>query len=229
MINAREEIKGVSWLDQAHLLKTPKHIKVTFTGCSYHEPLKANRPRQVHGKDIISAKLNSHDVEADGIFTSDINEPIAVRTADCLPLLLFSQNRDFILAVHAGWKGFVKGILETSTQISKLHDVLPSDLKLIIGPTIGPQAFEVGPEVVTEFKSILDDGQQALVISKGINDRWHIDLQLAAVSQFVKMGISPDSIQVLRICTKSNLNYHSYRREGPGCGHNYSVIERISL
>jgi YfiH family protein len=221
------KLTEVSWLNHPEDLILPDSVRVTFTGTNCLHPPAASRPHQVHGDKIISASENMPGIEADGVYSSNVNEPIAVRTADCLPLLFYSQHFRFVLAVHAGWKGFVKGILDASLKTANAHGLTPEDLKLIIGPAIGLDAFEVGPEVADQFKEILNEGQQNLSMRKGINDRWHIDLQIAAVSQFVKLGVLPKSIQVLKICTKSNLNYHSFRREGQGCGHNFSVIERL--
>lgn len=223
----RSKLTEVTWLDTPRNIILPESVKVTFTGTNCLQPPIANYPHQVHGDKIIPVSINKPGNEADGIYSTNANEPIAVRTADCLPLLFFSEHSKFILAVHAGWKGFVKGILEASLRTANAHGLTPGDLKLIIGPAIGLVAFEVGPEVADQFKEILSEEQQNISLRKGMNDRWHFDLQTAAASQFVKLGVRPKSIQVLKICTKSNPSYHSFRREGQGCGHNYSVIERL--
>jgi copper oxidase (laccase) domain-containing protein len=79
-----------------------------------------------------------------------------------------------------------------------------------------------------------------LAVAKGRNDRWHIDLQLAAAIQLHLAGVKPENIEVIRSCTRTDVQlknqqvqtskaftWHSYRREGQGCGSNWSWIKPL--
>lgn len=220
-----DTLDSITWLTESNSVVTPSAIKITVLGLGAGSPGSALIPKQIHGASILSTEDASLGKEGDAIFTTQKRVAIGVRTADCLPLLFFSNRSDFIMAVHAGWKGFTKGIIYEGIQAGKSLGILPSELSVFVGPAIGREAFEVGPEVVKAFQAQLPPEALYLSLSKGSLDRWHIDLQVAAALELARHGIPPTSIQVHRVCTKSSLEFHSKRREQSGFGHNYAIIE----
>jgi len=207
------------------------------------DEIKPHHVKQVHGRcvgeaseqDIFTANPR---IEADGIFSTK-NDVLAVKTADCLPVLVASDKFSIVMAIHAGWRGLTAGILLEGLKIAQIH-TQTANLKFIIGPAISREAFEVGPEVVEALgkKSCgLPELFLAFAVSKGKKDRWHVDLQVAAALQLIAAGVRPQNIEVMRCCTKSDMaeapegtlndrefSWHSYRRDGKSCGSNWAWI-----
>lgn len=210
-------------------------IQAGFSGVEQGEPPGYHYPRQVHGKLIIeqgsatqtAAVLapGSSRTEADGLYSCQPDTKIAVQTADCLPLL-FSHPR-CVMAVHAGWKGLAAGIIMEAAACLRRLNIAPSEVQVVLGPAISQAAFEVGPELVKLFDDYFKGFEpQGLswILTKGKNDRWHIDLAMAACITLQAMGFAASQVFCYRVCTKSNLNWHSYRRDGHKAGRNWSWI-----
>ena len=244
-------LKQVRWSPSSRtsVLLHNKGIIHGFNGLSDHHPpesLVPHYPKQIHGTKILPVDPGNRfsapqRPDGDGIYTNKPGpEVLAIRTADCLPVLLASPTHNFATAIHAGWRGFTAGILHNAVDLSTQHGALQNTI-FAIGPAISRDIFEVGPEVVDAILSPtcgLSETAQALVISKGRTDRWHVDLQLAAVCQLLARGIAPTNIEVIRACTYLDTDtttqqkiWNSYRRDGGGCASNWSWIriKEISL
>lgn len=188
-------------------------------------------PRQVHGTELVDANRmkSSRALDADAIFTSQ-NHLIGVETADCLPVLIGSRDGSIVMAVHAGWRGMSQGILLRSVVALK-RSIQPENILVGLGPCIGPASFEVGPEVVQEFKDgPLDFSEAELmsILTKGKNDRWYMDLSVAACITLAKNGIPARNVGVVRSCTFANPTFwHSFRRDGKKAGRNLAWIRRL--
>lgn len=185
--------------------------------------------KQVHGTTIVEAKPNrvNASTDADGLWTKEAGLTIAVRTADCLPVLFRDKDNTMVMAVHAGWRGLTSGILANAISIFAAQGINPLLLTVAIGPAIGRAQYEVGPEVVTslfEGAINLSNFAAALCITKGKGDRWYLDLQTAALISLIQNGVAPKHIDVVQTCTWSNDSFFSYRREGKGVGSNISWI-----
>ena len=101
---------------------------------------------QVHGADVV--EVDSPGVfTADGMVTTTPRLPIAVRTADCVGVVLHGEG--VVGVAHAGWRGAAAGILEGVVEVMRSHAAAP--VRAVVGPFIGPCCFEVGPEVVAAF------------------------------------------------------------------------------
>ena len=205
-----------------------------FTGKG-HDGKQFHYPRQVHGTDIVVADVaNKHTAkvrpEADGIFTTQPEVTIAVRTADCLPVLAVSGN--LVIAIHAGWRGLCAGILTRSMQVALRQAGSPyTDAEhslWAIGPAIGHASYEVGPELVVALSSCelsLSAEQIALCLTKGEADRWFLDLQTAAVCNLLNLGVLPQHIDVIRLCTyTAHESFYSYRFTQKHSGSNWSFV-----
>ncbi|MCR4994679.1 MAG: peptidoglycan editing factor PgeF [Bacteroidales bacterium] len=114
-------------------------------------------PRQVHGTAIAEVTASNLDAPFDGIdalVTTLPNTCIGVSTADCVPLLFHDPASGAIAAVHAGWRGTVARIASHTLLYMTAHfGTNPADLRVHIGPSIGPDAFEVGDEVYAAFSA----------------------------------------------------------------------------
>ena len=139
-------------------------------------------PQQVHGIEVICVDQESPVIAADAVVTDQLHCPIGIMTADCLPVLFASQ--DLIGAAHAGWRGLVAGVLEQTLQ--EFPD--PAKVRVWLGPCIGRDAFEVGPEVVDAFVSKNADwGRYFKSVSD--SDRSMADLQGIACDLLENLGV----------------------------------------
>lgn len=111
---------------------------------------------QTHSSEVKIIKSNEPGnysaLDADGIVCNEPKVGLAVMTADCLPLLLCDPINKVVGAVHCGWKGILKGIIEVA--ITKMQELGASreHIKAYLGPAIGSQSFEVGQEVKELFE-----------------------------------------------------------------------------
>lgn len=111
---------------------------------------------QVHGSGVLEIRRDTpHDLQADACWTRQPGLACTVMVADCLPVLLCDEHGDWVAAAHAGWRGLAgtggHGVLEALWQQLLTQGADPRRTQAWLGPCIGPQAFEVGPEVRQAF------------------------------------------------------------------------------
>ncbi|OED41266.1 multi-copper polyphenol oxidoreductase [Endozoicomonas sp. (ex Bugula neritina AB1)] len=174
--------------------------------------------KQIHGVDVVHSRLNGQEQEADACFSTEAGVASAVLTADCLPVLFCNQKGTVVGAAHAGWKGMVSGVLEATVRAMQ---VPATEIMAWMGPAIGPDNFEVGPEVREQFLNILPEAEQAF--KPGVRDRWFGNLYLLARLRLQKLGIT--GIYGGDFCTIDQSDkFFSYRRDGKQSGRMASVI-----
>lgn len=177
---------------------------------SYH----VIQPHQKHsdGIAIIDSPLTTReDLEGiDALITSLREVAIGVRSADCVPILLYDPIQKVVAAIHSGWRGT---ILRISQKVIKkmeaeFHTEV-SDIKAVICPSIGPDAFQVGPEVVAAFEN-MSFPMSRIYSMRGENidgdlaTGHHIDLWEANRWLLEQSGIPTSQIYVSGICTYQN-------------------------
>ncbi len=140
---------------------------------------------QVHGIRIVAAGDCSPGCEADGSFTERPGEVCVVLTADCLPLLLCDQAGRRVAAVHAGWRGLCAGVIESAVTALGGEG---GEVLAWLGPAIGPEAFEVGPEVREAFLARDPDATSAF--RPGVADRWFANLYELARRRLAAAGVA---------------------------------------
>lgn len=186
-------------------------------------------PHQIHDDKILIIddnffNLSFHErkdtlVGKDAIITSLKQIYIAVTTADCVPVLLFSPEKKVIGAVHAGWRGTVKRILQKTVSLMIDHyNCNPMRIYAAIGPSIGVNAFEVGNEVYEAFQR---EGFYMPSISfvHPETAKYHIDLWEANRQQLIHCGIPGNQIEISGLCTYSQPErFFSARRLGIASG-----------
>lgn len=158
----------------------------------------------------------------DAIMTQECNLCIGVSTADCIPVLLYDAKHNAIAAVHAGWRGTVKRIVEHTIQhMQQVFSTQPADLHAVIGPGISLNAFEVGDEVYEAFRAA-DFEMEAIARHEG---KWHIDLHACNRLQLLHAGLQNANIQMTNVCTYTHFNdYFSARRLGLNSGRIFTGI-----
>ena len=183
--------------------------------------------RQVHGHAVSRPAMRLQ--EADAVVVDDPGAVAAVRTADCVPILLATRDGHAVAAVHAGWRGLdptagpgviaaaVAGLIDTA---GLRMDHPRRGLRAAVGPCIAGRRYEVGPEVADRFRP-----HHPAAIDDTRGDRPRLDCRAVAVDQLVAAGLEPDRIDVFAGCTFDDAEgFYSYRREGPGVGHQAALI-----
>ncbi|MCR5326736.1 MAG: peptidoglycan editing factor PgeF [Bacteroidales bacterium] len=170
----------------------------------------------------------------DGLVTNIPGVAIGVRTADCIPVLLYDPVRHAVAAVHAGWKGTVKRIVQKAVyQMEHNFGTKAEDIRAVIGPGIGPDSFQVGVEVVELFKSQsfpLDDIWSFRGTSQeGMTGGHHIDLFKANRWLLEQTGVPGESIHTAGIDTYTDPTLFSARREGVETGRIISSIKLLGF
>ena len=200
-------------------------------------PYPVIQGHQVHGSKIAiidRPDLTREELEGYDAFVTDLpGVAIGVRTADCVPILLYDPVHRAIAAVHSGWKGTVLKISKsTISLLGERFGSRPADLQAVIGPAIGPKSFQVGEEVAEKFR---DAGfpMETIWTFEGPGDGTpmsgghHIDLFQANRWILETCGLLPKSIRVHPIDTYRDPTFFSARREGVQCGRNVNAIRMI--
>ena len=162
---------------------------------------------QVHGNNLET--IFSHSSlpidETDSLFSSTSNIALGVLTADCLPIALSKNDGSEFAMLHAGWKGLLSGVIEsTLTSFTKSC----SDVSAWIGPSISQKNYEVGNDLYESFID-KDDGSESNFIEKGY-DKWLFSLHGEAKRILGKYDINAD---VSSECTFESESLFSYRRD----------------
>jgi len=193
---------------------------------------------QVHGKNVLIIDKPVKDIpgisktSADAIITNQYGIAIGILTADCVPILLADPVKRLISAVHAGWRGTAKRIVQKTIEIMINH--FDSDKKAIlaaIGPSIGQCCYEVDGVVAREFR---DNNQyitplSPLVVVKskgsGENVEWRLDLKRANLNQLLQSGLLEQNVSIEDICTSCrNDLFFSYRADNKKTGRQLNFI-----
>ncbi|HEX4125546.1 MAG TPA: peptidoglycan editing factor PgeF [Tepidisphaeraceae bacterium] len=181
---------------------------------------------QVHGSAVADARAHASfecGQYADAIVSDDPGRVVTVRTADCVPILLADRTGRAVAAVHAGWRGIIAGtLLAAIARVSEHFDVASGNLLAAIGPCIGPEAFEVGPEVLAEFATAF--GADA-PIRAAANGKGFVDLCAAVFRQLKSAGVPADCIDGGDHCTVRDVEeFFSHRRDAGRTGRMAAAI-----
>ena len=165
--------------------------------------------RQVHGTVAVDAGQGSKMDEADAAWTRQPDCVCVVMTADCLPVLFCDRSGSVVAAAHAGWRGLLAGVLESTVVAT---GVAPGELLAWLGPAIGPRRFEVGDEVRTAFVARDADADNCFRPG-GSSGKWLCDLPSLARRRLAACGVA--DVTGSDECTVDDPErYFSFRRDG---------------
>ncbi len=179
---------------------------------------------QVHGRAVVqvdaaSLSERSRVLEGDALATIARDVACAVRTADCVPVLLADKRSGAVAAAHAGWRGAVQGIV--SATVSVLRELAGDRAEILaaIGPHISLAAFEVSPEVAAE---ILAASLDPRIVDRS-RPKPHVDLRRMLHAELRHAGVQ--QIDDVHGCTLSEPErFFSYRLGGKASGRHLSAI-----
>lgn len=203
------------------------HFTTTRNGTPAQVPENIYVPNQTHSSHIaiVTAETDAATLEdTDALITNLPGICIAVKTADCVPVLLYDSVRQAVAAIHAGWKGTAQQIVvKTVEKMADAFDSDPQDILAFIGPAISMDAYEVGEEVSSVFQDMKSVPETA--IKRYPSGKNHINLPFINSCQLIGAGLSANNIDISDLCTYSHPElFFSARRDGMGTGRMLSGI-----
>jgi polyphenol oxidase len=189
--------------------------------------------KQVHGTDalVVDRPLIESDQFLggwDALVTDQPGVTVAVRTADCVPVLVHDSRRRVVAAIHSGWRGAVAGIVsKTLTLMANRFGSTRSDLRVSIGPSAGPCCYEVDDPVLDQLRMGVPNWESVVCDYEGHKAR--LDLKALIRRQVEGEGVSARSVSSVNLCTICHDQlFYSYRREGRINGTMVSGITLVS-
>ena len=176
---------------------------------------------QIHSnivKYVTESDIGTVIPECDGIVTDRVNVPLSVKTADCVPLLMYDDT--VIASVHAGWRGTISLIAVNALDMMVKYGALRENIKVAVGPSICCEHYEIQQDFYNAVESSLGTEFCDMFIRNSHADVKGMNLKLLADN-----GIKAENITVSPDCTWCNIDkYHSYRGSGGVRDVNRSVI-----
>ncbi|RLL51020.1 peptidoglycan editing factor PgeF [Mariprofundus sp. EBB-1] len=158
-----------------------------------------------------------HSTEADILLSSQHNTPLAIRTADCLPILLADPATGITAAVHAGWRGTASNVVQHAVQAMLNRGASSAHILASLGPCIGSCCFNIGADVATALKNSVIGAESF------VND--HADLRQINRLQILDSGLSEGNIECINACTACDkAQFFSFRRDAGVTGRHIAVV-----
>jgi YfiH family protein len=183
---------------------------------------------QVHSDAVrFIGKAPQKIMKGDAMITELPSLLLIIRTADCLPLLIVDESRLAISAVHCGWRGTSRRLVERVVQSMKDRcGCRPSRLLVAIGPCIGQECYEVGEDV---FQSFRKEGLPLDFFQAHPRRRkkYLFDLRRANLDQLMKQGVKPENVFSVDLCTHCEQSLPSFRRDKDKAGRMLSFIGKL--
>jgi YfiH family protein len=200
-----------------HVGDRPENVQANRASLLSRVPAVPCWLNQVHGSAVVDADQARGIPEADAAVARQAGTVCAIMTADCLPVLLCDRQGRVVGAAHGGWRSLAGGILENTVAAMQ---VAPGELMAWLGPAIGPDAFQVGPEVRDIFRQH-DPAADSAFKADG-SGKYLADIYRLARQRLQALGVK--DIYGGNCCTVSQSDrFFSYRRDGV-CGRMATLI-----
>jgi hypothetical protein len=186
--------------------------------------------KQVHSTDFHSAEaaVGQHGLSGDGWsgFLGSVQPwAAAVKTADCIPVIIWDPKLRYAAVLHCGRKGTIDGLLPKAIKSFSQIGSKPESIEMAIGPGVSGECYEIGEELASELSDhakrypglFLD----YLELREG---RYFLDLKSMLVKQALRQGLSPKNVLVSDICTICSPEFHSYRRDKESAGRQIALV-----
>ncbi len=210
-------------MQRLHYYISAPEIEVFSTMKGAELPYPVIQPHQTHQDKIVvvdDPTLTREDLEGvDALVTTLKGVAIGVRSADCVPVLLYDPVHEVIAAVHSGWRGTVQWIVSKTIQLLRdRFSTNPANLQAVIGPCICKDCFQVGEEVVQAFREAhfpehIFSHRAPGSMANSMHEGHHIDLVEANAWLLSSHGVPQENILRSGICTYEDERFPSARRE----------------
>ncbi len=171
---------------------------------------------QVHSADVVVANAPHHsappEFKADAILTDNPQVTLFMRFADCVPVFLHDPKRNVIGVVHAGWLGTVRKVAEAAVRMMHaVYGTRPNDVLAAIGPSIGPDHYEVGPDVVAHVRHAFGKKQAEQILLPNTS---HVHFDLWAANRLTLQRAGVEQIELSSLCTACHpQDWYSHRAQ----------------
>ena len=193
-------------------------------------PFHVIQPHQVHSDGIAVITDSTIDRDClmgvDALVTNLVDCPIGVRTADCVPILVYDCVNRAVAAIHSGWRGTVKRIVQkVIREMNTQYGTCPQDIRTVIGPSIGPESFVVHGDVIEAF--IHSGFPIDKMARQNKEDSYLVNLWEANKYLLEEIGVKGDNIQLSGICSYTHHDeFYSARYEHDNkCRRTINVIK----
>tara|TARA_B110000014_G_scaffold217075_1_gene171503 strand:+ start:10764 stop:11486 length:723 start_codon:yes stop_codon:yes gene_type:complete len=162
---------------------------------------------QIHGNEALEVSRSDLNkfLNADAIYTQSKKLALAVSSADCLPIILASNDASEIAAIHVGWRGLANGVIDSTLKLFKNKH---SELSAWFAPCISIENFEVSKDVLEQFNN---KNLDKFFFPLKAKDKWKFDLRNAALKVMQRKGVK---VNQSNLCTYTEDNlFYSYRRD----------------
>ena len=211
----------------AVISKRDRNYAIKSNRVKFIESLKINSetiifPQQVHSNNVKIIDKVKFYKETDGLLSLSDSLGIGILVADCVPVFLYGIKSNHCALIHSGWKGSAN--LITTNAINKVIDLgnFPSEIKAVLGPSIGKCCFEIGSDVAQYFS------KENLSSEKG--SKFKLDLKNEIFSELINLGLAMKNIYLDTHCTFCDKEkFFSYRREGIDSGRMVAIMKVKTL
>ena len=186
--------------------------------------------KQTHSDLVVhSPTLGTEPVEADAHFTRSRRVALCVRTADCMPVLIFDPSSRMVAAIHAGWRGVENEIVRKTCQRLVTEGASLTRARAWIGPHIGAESFEVGADVGRSLEKRFEavrgfSSENTSLRPHADPEKVRVDLLAIVRAQLASSGIERERVLVIPTDTVQSLAHESYRRDKSASGRQISFI-----
>lgn len=194
---------------------------------------------QVHGnqvyhvtkKDLGKGSIYPPISDADGLITHENDIALLSFYADCVPIYIWDSHKGIISVAHAGWKGTTLDIGGKMVEnFCKNFNSNVGDIQTVIGPSICKTCYQVGPDVVEQFKISFDEKELKQFAIEQAKDQYQLDLWKANEQLLLRRGILPHNLTIMGLCTSCNPNlFFSHRRDHGKTGRMAAVIMQTKV
>lgn len=178
-----------------------------------YDPDQLQVTKHVHGTNVWRVgEPVPEPPEFDGLVSDQPGPVLGAFAADCVPIVFAEPSARVCGAAHAGWRGTVAGVAERVVERMVALGARAAEIRVALGPSIGPCCFEVGPEVVAEFRARMGDAPGLVVAGPR---KEHIDLRVALTWSLAQVGVVAAHVDAAPPCTRCHPDrFFSYRRDG---------------
>jgi len=186
-------------------------------------PSPPHQAIQAHKTELLwcQGEGEMHQQQADILITEQPGASVAVRVADCLPILLAEPESGIVAAVHAGWRGTAAGVVKIAIQAMSAHGAKSQNILAALGPCIGPCCFAIGADTAGALAGSAAGASDFIACTSGR----YADLLEINRLQLLEAGLKHSHIELNRACTAcEDERFFSFRRDGKRAGRQLAVV-----
>ena len=199
-------------------LQGDKNLHFVVANQTHSDHIKIISKKETKGWESLEDAIE----DCDALITNEKNIVLTILTADCVPILLYDNEKKVIAAVHAGWKGTKARIVaKTVLKMKEMYACEPKNIIAAVAPSIASCCYEVGEDVAAHFFDTPAGFQR-------VGEKYMLNLSYINKYQLLKVGLIEENIEMSDVCTACEVDrYFSYRKEQGCSGRFMSMIGMV--